>query len=57
MTFAMDISQVEYARKRLREFRRQLVAELEAQGKPITVYHLTMQLYPVTQIPQKESKI
>jgi uncharacterized protein (TIGR02147 family) len=53
MTFALDPSQVEYARQRIRDFRRQLVADLEVKGTPSTVYNFTMQLYPVTPIPSK----
>jgi uncharacterized protein (TIGR02147 family) len=58
MTFALDPSQVEYARQRLRDFRRQLVAELEVKGTPSAVFHFTMQLYPVTPVkaPQGEKK-
>lgn len=50
LTFTMDPSQVEYARKRLRDFRRQLMAELESQGQPSSVYNMTIQLYPVTPV-------
>ena len=48
ITFAMDPSQVEYARKRIQAFRRELSAELEAKGTPLTVFNLTMQLFPIT---------
>ncbi|HWU43575.1 MAG TPA: TIGR02147 family protein [Bdellovibrio sp.] len=54
MTFTLDPSQVEYARKRIQEFRRQLVAELELKGKPSSVYNLTIQMYPVTPITDQE---
>lgn len=47
-TFAMDASQIPYAKQRIREFRRQLSAELEAMGAPNAVYHLTVQIFPVT---------
>jgi uncharacterized protein (TIGR02147 family) len=50
MTFTLDPSQVEYARKRIREFRRELVAELEVKGSPSNVYNFALQLYPLTQI-------
>lgn len=56
MTFALDPQQIEYARKRLRDFRRELVAELELKGTPSTVYNLTVQLYPVTPIPEEIRK-
>lgn len=52
MTFTLDPSQVEYARKRIRDFRRELVAELEIKANPSAVYHLTIQLYPVTPVNQ-----
>lgn len=54
MTFTLDPSQMEYAKKRLRDFRRELVAELEVKGQPSNVYNFTMQLYPVTQVNQKK---
>lgn len=50
MTFTLDPSQVEYARKRIREFRRELVADLEVKGSPSNVYNFALQLYPVTQV-------
>lgn len=56
MTFVLDPQQIEYARKRLRDFRRELVAELELKGTPSTVYNLTVQLYPVTPIPEEIKK-
>ncbi len=57
MTFAFDPSQMEYARQRIRDFRRQLVSELESKGAPSAVFHFTMQLYPVTPItPQGDLK-
>jgi transcriptional regulator with XRE-family HTH domain len=49
ITFILDPSQMEYAKNRLREFRRQLMNELEAMGQPSAVYNMTIQLYPVTQ--------
>ncbi len=45
-TFAMSPRQIPHALKRIREFRRQLVCELEAAGSPEEVYHLTVQLFP-----------
>ncbi len=48
MTFTLDPSQMEYARKRIQEFRRQLTAELEIKGNPTSVYNLTIQMYPIT---------
>jgi uncharacterized protein (TIGR02147 family) len=57
MTFTLDPSQVEYARKRIRDFRRELVAELEVKGSPSAVYNFTMQLYPLTPVKQKKENI
>ena len=48
MTFAMDPVLVPYAVKRIREFRRELMKELETMGKPAAVYNLTVQIYPVS---------
>ena len=48
VTFAMDPHNLEYARKRIIEFRRQLTAELEEIGTPTEVYNFTLQLFPVT---------
>jgi transcriptional regulator with XRE-family HTH domain len=55
MTFAMDPSLVEYARKRIQSFRRELTAELERKSTPGAVFNLTIQMYPVTPI-SKEKK-
>jgi transcriptional regulator with XRE-family HTH domain len=52
VTFTLDPSQVEYARNRLRDFRRQLMNELEALGQPSAVYNMTIQFYPVTPIKE-----
>ena len=48
MTFVFDQSQMEYARKKIQDFRRKLVAELEVKGSPSAVYNLTIQMYPVS---------
>ena len=45
-TFAMDPKHVPFALQRIRDFRRQLSAELEAFGAPTEVYNLTVQLFP-----------
>jgi hypothetical protein len=45
---AIDPSHMDYAIDRIKDFRRQLTAELEAKGAPQEVYNLTIQLYPVT---------
>ncbi len=53
-TFAMDPQHVGYALKRIREFRRELVKELEDFGQPKEVYNITVQLFPTsTQRGQK----
>ncbi len=53
-TFAMDPQHVGYALKRIREFRRELVKELEELGQPKEVYNITVQLFPTsTQRGQK----
>lgn len=52
ITFTLDPNQMEYAKNRLRDFRRELMNELEAMGKPSAVYNMTIQLYPVTQIKE-----
>ena len=48
ITFAMDAKDIPYARKRIQQFRRKLVAELESNPGPNTVYHLAVQIYPVS---------
>ena len=48
ITFAMDPSQVEYARRQIQLFRRKLMAEFESKGSPGAVFNLTVQLFPVT---------
>jgi plasmid maintenance system antidote protein VapI len=52
ITFTFNPSQMEYAKKRLRDFRRELMSELETMAEPSAVYNMTIQLYPVT--PTKE---
>ncbi|MGZ3699532.1 MAG: DUF4423 domain-containing protein [Bdellovibrionota bacterium] len=47
MTFAVDPALLPYARTRIRDFRRQLVEELEARGNAKRVYTLAVQLFPV----------
>ena len=48
VTLAMDPSDIPYARERIKQFRRELMTELEARGKPTEVYNLTLQIYPVS---------
>lgn len=47
VSLAIDPSQIEYAKKRIRDFRRELMADLESKGTPDSVYFLTIQLFPV----------
>jgi uncharacterized protein (TIGR02147 family) len=54
MTFAMDPLHIEFARKKIQAFRRQLVSELESKGSPKVVYNFSLQLYPVTTINKSE---
>lgn len=59
MTFSMSASQIEYARQRMRDFRRELTAELENRATPEAVFNFTMQLYPITSLtktPTQEKK-
>lgn len=53
ITFSMDPVHVEYAKKRIQAFRRELSEELESKGSPRAVYNLTVQLFPVTPIGKK----
>lgn len=62
MTLAIDPALVPLAREKIQAFRRQLTKELEAFGKAKSVYHLTVQIYPVSEtetkaIPTKKRKL
>ena len=48
MTLAMSSKLIPYARKKIREFRRELTAELESMETPDEVYNLTVQICPVS---------
>ena len=50
MTMAIDPKLVPYAKERIRVFRRELMQELTSKRSPKTVYHLAVQIYPVTKI-------
>lgn len=52
-TFAMDPALIPYAAAKIKKFRRELVAELEAKGYPQAVYQITMQLFPVSKLKEK----
>ena len=47
VSLAIDPAQLDYAKERIRDFRRELMSELEAKGQPDSVYFLTIQLFPV----------
>lgn len=51
MTMAIDVKNLDRARKVIREFRRDLCALLE-EGQQTEVYNLGIQLYPVTEIEE-----
>jgi uncharacterized protein (TIGR02147 family) len=53
MTFALNPSQIPYARERIRDFRRELVRDLEAKASPTHVYEFTVQMFPVSQPESK----
>jgi len=50
ITMAIDPKHVDYARERIRQFRRELCEELEAKGAPTEVYNLTVQIFPVSKV-------
>lgn len=56
MTFCLDPAQLPVARERIRDFRRALTAELEQAGNPERVYHLSVQLYPLSQLSKNEPR-
>ena len=49
MVFAMDSDQLEYAKKKLRDFRRTLVQELDAFPRKDKVYYLSMNMFSLTE--------
>lgn len=56
MTLALDPDQIPYAKERLRDFRRDLMRDLETRGGATAVYELTLQLFPVTRIPTRKKE-
>ncbi|MGZ3695672.1 MAG: TIGR02147 family protein, partial [Bdellovibrionota bacterium] len=48
ITLPMSASQIPYAKERIRQFRRELAAELGQKTNPKEVYNLTVQIYPVS---------
>lgn len=53
ITLAIDPANIPYARQRIREFRRELMQEIEAMGVRKEVYHLAVQIYPVSKERKK----
>ncbi len=47
LSLVVDPAHIDYAKSRIRDFRRELMAELESKGTPDSVYFLTIQLFPV----------
>lgn len=54
VTLAIDPKLIPLARKRIRDFRRELMQELESKGSRSEVYHLAVQIYPVSK-PRKKT--
>jgi transcriptional regulator with XRE-family HTH domain len=50
VTLTLDPRHLPYAKERIKQFRRELMVELESRGEPKEVYNLTFQVYPLTQI-------
>ncbi|MNL29309.1 hypothetical protein D3C87_1509900 [compost metagenome] len=48
IVFAMNSEQIEYAKKRIREFRRSLVQDLEAFPNKDKVFYLSMNMFSLT---------
>jgi hypothetical protein len=48
ITLPMSAGQIPYAKERIRQFRRELAAELGQKANPKEVYNLTVQIYPVS---------
>lgn len=46
---AIDEEQIPFARKKIQNFQRSLMKQLEAKGKKNKVYYLTLQLFPLTE--------
>ncbi len=58
MTLAIDPKDIPYARERIKTFRRSLTQDLERRGDPKEVYHLTVQIYPVSKsIVERKSNL
>lgn len=55
MTLSFDPRHLPYAKERIKQFRRELTAELESRGTPKEVYNMTFQVYPLTQFTKELS--
>lgn len=53
ITLAIDPKDMEFAKQRIREFRRGLAAELEKRGSPKQVYSLNIQLFSLSQTTEE----
>lgn len=56
ITLELDTSLLEEARTRIKRFRRQLCKDLQRTRKYDQVYHLSISLYPITNINEGDSK-
>lgn len=54
MTMAIDVQKLPEAKKKITEFRRELAAYLSRGERRDEVYHLSISLYPVSQIQEEE---
>jgi uncharacterized protein (TIGR02147 family) len=57
MTMAIDTDRLAEAKERIKQFRRDLARFLSRGEKRNQVYHLSLYLYPVSQIEDVENKI
>jgi uncharacterized protein (TIGR02147 family) len=55
ITMAVDSRKLPEAKKRIQKFRRELMQFLQTEGEPDQVYHLSVSLYPVTNLTGHES--
>ena len=53
ITIAIPSEKIELARKKIKEFRRQLAKDLQADGSPDRVYCLAIQMFPLDRISNK----
>lgn len=53
VTLSLDPRHLPYAKERIKQFRRELMAELEGRGQPKEVYNMTFQVYPLSQFEKE----